>query len=44
MKRMIDNKTFEELMANIEKHSTPYITTNVVLDEDNKVLGSQVRC
>ena len=43
MKRMIDNKTFEELMANIEKHSTPYITTNVVLDEDNKVLGSQVK-
>ena len=50
MKRMIDNKEYEALKKEVndinevvEEHTTDYVITNVVLDDDNNVLGSQVK-
>ena len=46
MKRMIDNKDYEALKKEvevIEGHTSDYVITEVVLDEDNNVLGSKVK-
>ena len=50
MKRMIDTKDYENLKKEVndindelELKDTDFIITNVVLDDDNNVLGSQVK-